>query len=371
MLAVSLLILSLGCCLVCSDPLPVPWTKLTFVGKMGLWKGDGPSNPSDSSRLQEIYGAEWNSILNSMWQAFLEKYKRVYDSKLEEERRLGIFTENFIRISEHNLLFEKGEVSYSMGINAFSDKTNSELDVLRGFRHSSKASRSGSQYIPFDAAPPAEVDWRTKGAVTPVKNQGDCGSCWAFSATGGIEGQHYLATGKLVSLSEQQLVDCSSSNDGCDGGLMDLAFEYVKEHKGIDTEVHYPYVSGNTGYARQCSFDPKYAAVNVTGYVDIPEGQELLLQQAVGFHGPISVGINAGLPSFMAYESGIYSDHRCNPHDLDHGVLVVGYGVDNGVPYWLIKNSWGEDWGENGYVRILRNHNNLCGVATMASYPLM
>ncbi|GAA57852.1 cathepsin L, partial [Clonorchis sinensis] len=162
MLAVSLLILSLGCCLVCSDPLPVPWTKLTFVGKMGLWKGDGPSNPSDSSRLQEIYGAEWNSILNSMWQAFLEKYKRVYDSKLEEERRLGIFTENFIRISEHNLLFEKGEVSYSMGINAFSDKVIFIFSPIDAFRQTA----NWMYYAAFAIVPRLQDQGRSTSLLT-------------------------------------------------------------------------------------------------------------------------------------------------------------------------------------------------------------
>ncbi|KER30373.1 hypothetical protein T265_13188, partial [Opisthorchis viverrini] len=311
MLAVSLLILSWGCCMVCSDPLPVPWRRLTLVGKLGSWKGDGSSYPSDSSRLEKIYGAEWNSTLNNMWQTFMTKYRRVYRSKYEEEQRLGIFTENFIRISEHNVLFENGQVTYSMGINEFSDKTRSELAVLRGFRHSVETPRSGSPYIPLNVSPPSEIDWRTKGAVTPVKNQGNCGSCWAFSATGGIEGQHFMATGQLVSLSEQQLVDCSSRNHGCNGGLMDLAFEYVKESKGIDTELHYPYVSGTTGYAKQCSFDAKYAAVNVTGYIDIPEGKELLLQQAVGIHGPVSVAINAGRSSFWAYEFHVRRYHDC------------------------------------------------------------
>lgn len=301
-------------------------------------------------------------------------YNRNYIDASEHERRFRIFADNFARISKHNVRFIQGQVSYTMGINEFSDKTDEELRKLRCFSGGLNTSRDGSKYIAVAAPPPSEIDWRIKGAVTPVKNQGNCGSCWAFSATGAIEGQNFLATGNLVSLSEQQLVDCSSEygNNACNGGLMDNAFKYVRDSYGIDTEASYPYISGETGAANPtCRFNLKEAVVRVTGYIDLPGGQESELKSAVGHHGPISVAINAGLPTFMSYKSGVYSDEQCSPDGLDHGVLLVGYGEENGIPYWLIKNSWGPHWGENGYVKILRNHNNLCGVASMASYPLM
>ncbi|KAG5443671.1 Cathepsin L [Clonorchis sinensis] len=254
------------------------------------------------------------------------------------------------------------------------EKTKEEFGRLLGFRGLRNTSRANSKYITIAAEPPASIDWRSTGAVTPVKDQGQCGSCWAFSATGAIEGQHFMATKQLVSLSEQQLVDCSShfGNFGCSGGWMDNAFKYVKHTHGITTETKYPYISGETGTPNpQCEFHGQAIAATVTGIVDLPRSNEFALKQAVGLHGPISVAIHASLESFMGYKSGVYSDEECSSDQLDHAVLVVGYGEENGIPYWLIKNSWGFDWGEMGYVKIRRNHHNLCGVATKASYPLM
>nr|ABK91809.1 cathepsin L-like proteinase precursor [Clonorchis sinensis] len=360
--------------LVPGDSFTVQWRKLAPAQKVSFWKGASPLTSLDSMHMQDVIGVDWNFTLSSIWKHFMTTYKRNYIDPSEHERRFKIFANNFVRISKHNVRFIQGQVSYTMGINEFSDKTDEELKRLRCFRGSLNASRDGSKYITIAAPPPSEIDWRNKGAVTPVKNQGNCGSCWAFSATGAIEGQNFLATGNLVSLSEQQLVDCSSEygNNACNGGLMDNAFKYVKDSNGIDTEASYPYVSGETGDANPtCRFNLKEAVVRVTGYIDLPRGQVSELKQAVGHYGPISVAINAGLPSFMSYKSGVYSDDQCSSDDLDHGVLLVGYGEENGIPYWLIKNSWGPHWGENGYVKILRDHNNLCGVASMASYPLI
>ncbi|VEL24902.1 unnamed protein product, partial [Protopolystoma xenopodis] len=223
---------------------------------------------------------------------------------------------------------------------------------------------------------PESVDWRSAGAVTPIKDQGRCGSCWAFSSTGALEGQHFRKTGILAGLSEQQLVDCSSAygNMGCQGGLMDKAFQYVKDNNGIDDEKSYPYESGKTGEASDvCKFEEQFVAAKVTGFVDLPSKDERKLKEAVANVGPISIAINSGLLSFPHYKHGIYDDPDCqgDPTDLDHGVLLVGYGSENGTDYWLIKNSWGTSWGEDGFVRIRRDHRNLCGVTTAPSYPLV
>ncbi|TGZ66234.1 hypothetical protein CRM22_005421 [Opisthorchis felineus] len=348
--------------------------QLTSVQKFTEWKAAGHLSLLDAYYLYNILGDKWNVTLNGVWENFVKKYKREYTGPVEQARRFRIFTENFIRINQHNVRYIQGDTFYTMGINRFSDRTKEEFKRLLGFRGLRNTSRANSKYITIAAEPPSSVDWRTTGAVTPVKDQGQCGSCWAFSATGAIEGQHFMATKQLVSLSEQQLVDCSShfGNFGCSGGWMDNAFKYVRHTHGINTETIYPYISGETGAPNpQCKFHGEAIAATVTGIVDLPSGNEFALKQAVGLHGPISVAIHASLESFMGYKSGVYSDEECSSDELDHAVLVVGYGEENGIPYWLIKNSWGFDWGELGYVKIRRNHHNLCGVASKASYPLM
>lgn len=231
----------------------------------------------------------------------------------------------------------------------------------------------GSAWLPpCNVDIPAAVNWVTEGYVTPVKNQGQCGSCYAFSTTGSLEGQVFKKTGKLPQLSEQNILDCSKSygNMGCRGGWMDFAFKYIRDNKGIDSENGYPYYARELGY---CYYRANYNIACDSGYVDLPQGDENALKTAVATIGPISVAIDATHRSFQSYRSGVYYEPACGNtlRSLDHAVLVVGYGSEGGYDYWLVKNSWGTSWGEGGYIKMARGYNNMCGVATKPSYPLL
>jgi cathepsin L len=292
-------------------------------------------------------------------------------SNVEESVRRAIWESNLKIVQEHNLEADLGLHTYWLGMNAYADMTNAEFNrVMNGFNATRQASRN-RQTFTFDPSLelPDTVDWRTKGYVTPVKDQGQCGSCWAFSTTGSLEGQHFAKTGELVSLSEQNLVDCSKKqgNMGCNGGLMDYAFTYIKENNGIDTEKSYPYQARD----EKCRFKAADVGATDTGFVDVKAKDEAALQQAVATVGPISVAIDASHSSFQLYKRGVYNEPRCSQTQLDHGVLAVGYGADttSGADYWLVKNSWGTSWGDQGYIMMTRNKNNQCGIATASSYP--
>lgn len=223
---------------------------------------------------------------------------------------------------------------------------------------------------PKNVEMPLQVDWRDQGAVTPIKNQGQCGSCYAFAAIGALEGQQFRNSGQLISFSEQNLVDCSGheGNSGCDGGLVDRAFQYMHENMGIDTEDSYPY----TGVSGSCQYSPSSSPIRVKGFVDLPKGDEIKLAEAVATIGPVAVAIDASQRSFQFLGKGVYSDDNCSSETLDHAVLVVGYGTEeDGTAYWLAKNSWGTIWGDEGYFKVARNRDNHCGLASMASYPLL
>ncbi|XP_067686064.1 cathepsin L-like [Haliotis asinina] len=305
--------------------------------------------------------------LTAEWNLFKEKYNKQYEESVETQRAF-IFEKNLAYIHKHNLEADKGMHSYRLGVNEYTDLAHEEfIKIMNGYRMDLKTPNSRVYSNDSVSELPTHVDWRTKGYVTPVKNQKACGSCWAFSSTGSLEGQHFKKSGKLVSLSEQNLVDCSrkEGNMGCGGGLMDQAFKYIKVNKGIDTEASYPYKARDG----KCRFKRADVGATDTGAVDIKKDSEESLQHAVAQVGPISVAIDASHPSFQSYQSGVYDEVACSSRMLDHGVLAVGYGVEGGRDYWLVKNSWGETWGMQGYIMMSRNKNNQCGIATQASYP--
>ncbi|KAF6726277.1 Cathepsin L [Oryzias melastigma] len=315
------------------------------------------------------------SLEDLEFHAWKLKFGRTYSSPVEEAQRRQIWLNNRKLVLVHNILADQGIKSYRLGMTYFADMENEEYKrlITQGCLGSFNASlpRRGSAFfrLPENTDLPATVDWRDKGYVTDVKDQKACGSCWAFSATGSLEGQTFRKTGKLVSLSEQQLVDCSGDfgNMGCMGGLMDDAFRYIQSNGGIDTEESYPYEAED----RDCRYRPDAVGATCTGYVDVNSGDEDALKEAVATIGPISVGIDASHSSFQFYESGLYDEPDCSSSELDHGVLAVGYGSENGQDYWLVKNSWGLSWGDQGYIKMARNKSNQCGISTAASYPLV
>jgi len=307
----------------------------------------------------------------STWELFKAVHEKVYESKAEDSLRQKIFNENVARIEEHNKKYETGKVNFDLAVNRFTDMLQSEVGALmKGLPPSDNAPSKSVFVADKVAVLPDTVDWRDKGIVTAVKDQGNCGSCWSFSTTGTLEGQHALSTGNLVSLSEQQLVECDDFiNSGCNGGWPYLALTYIKNNGGIESEEDYPYLSTDMiPIVRTCSFDSSKVAATATGYVNVASGDEDALKEAVASIGPISVLIDANHFTFMNYNSGIYSNPRCSTTELDHAVLAVGYGTDNGEDYWLVKNSWNTSWGEEGYIKMARNQNNMCGIATKACY---
>jgi len=300
---------------------------------------------------------------------FMHQHKKSY--RPEEFRyRFRVFQNNLDLIDNHN---SKPNNRHVLAMNQFGDLTTEEfrsmflgLKVPVGYVHEAPVNAHNRILIQH-AKLPSSLDWRDKGVVSEVKDQQMCGSCWAFSTTGSVESCHKLAGGDLVSLSEQNLVDCSSDygNQGCNGGLMTSAMDYIIANKGVDTEKSYPYKATDG----DCQFKSTNVGATIKKYINVQAGDEGDLLQQIQ-KGPVSVAIDAGHYSFQFYRHGVYDESNCSPTNLDHGVLLVGYGSDDeGNEYWIVKNSWGTSWGMDGYILMARNKDNQCGIATMASRP--
>ncbi|KAG0464996.1 hypothetical protein HPP92_019160 [Vanilla planifolia] len=311
-----------------------------------------------------------HNCLIDLFESWMAKHNKSYATFKEMVWRFNVFKDNLKHIDETN----KNRTNYWLGLNEFADLSHEEfkerfLGLKQSFSRREQAGYGNWREPMYENVEnlPKSVDWRKKGAVTAVKNQGACGSCWAFSTVAAVEGINQIRTGNLTSLSEQELIDCDKPfNNGCHGGLMDYAFQYIISSGGLHKEDDYPYLM------EEGTCDEKRGElqlVTITGYEDVPENNEASLLKALS-HQPVSVAIEASGRDFQFYTGGVF-DGPCGT-ELDHGVTAVGYGSSKGQDYIIVKNSWGPEWGEKGYIRIKRSTGKIeghCGINKMASYP--
>ncbi|KAK0578869.1 hypothetical protein LWI29_017543 [Acer saccharum] len=317
------------------------------------------------SRLLDV------ASISQKHEEWMSRHGRNYLDSAEKDMRFQIFKKNYKYVEKFN---NAGNNTYKLSINAFSDLTTEEfLASHTGFKMSpnprvSKTTTPYSNQNLTDDEVPESFDWRDQGAVTDIKYQGSCGCCWAFSALAAIESALKIKNGQLLDLSEQQLVDCDTNNYGCNGGIMDTAFKYIIENKGVAAETSYPYQESDGTCDQQKTTN---TAAQITGYEDVTSNNEQQLKIAV-HQQPVSIAISVG-EEFKSYGGGIFNGNCGNR--LNHAVTLVGYGqIEEGTKYWLIKNSWGTSWGENGYMRILRESSDPqghCQLAAKPSYPIV
>jgi len=324
-----------------------------------------------------VANAQTNSLVE-LFDEWVRDFRMAFASDAHRARVFSTWVENHKYIQTRNFL----NLTYTLGHNQFSGMTQAEYaeyNRLQSFDLTGRRLHLRN-LGDFEINVPASIDWVSLGAVTPVKDQGQCGSCWSFSTTGALEGAYSIKNGHLESFSEQQLVDCDNLSNGgrdhgCNGGLMDNAFAWVGKNNGLCTEQAYPYVSGTTKTAGTCT---QKSCTNVAGsdihsYVDVVPKSDAAMMEAVAKQ-PVSVAIEADQRDFQLYSSGVFTG-SCGTN-LDHGVLVVGYGSLNGVDYYKVKNSWSASWGSSGYIYLGRgsqfnNGAGQCGVLMQASYPVL
>ncbi|XP_075985097.1 C1 family peptidase 26-29-p [Anticarsia gemmatalis] len=342
------------------------------ISKCSSFPGPGNRHYATFNPMMEFVHPARDEHVHHEFDRFKRKHNKQYASAIEHEKRLNLFRQNLRFIYSHN----RARRSFRLAVNHLADRTDAELAALRGRRYSGP-----NQGLPFPYSEsllkveadklPTEYDWRLFGAVTPVKDQSVCGSCWSFGTTGAVEGALFLHNGNtLVRLSQQALVDCSwgFGNNGCDGGEDFRAYQWIMKH-GLPTEEDYGGYLGQDGY---CHIDNVTAVTKIKGWVNVTTNNENALRLAIFKHGPISVAIDAAHKTFSFYSNGVYYEPKCHNkvEELDHAVLAVGYGILKGQKYWLIKNSWSNMWGNDGYVLMATKDNN-CGVQAAPTYVLI
>ncbi|XP_077181972.1 cathepsin F [Paroedura picta] len=337
-------------------------SEVVQVVKLEHWEVFYPKAPAleaEDPFLEKRFLQNASIQLVSLFKDFLATYKKSYKNQRETERRFQIFAEN---LKKAQVIQELDQGTAEYGVTKFSDLTEEEFRTTYLNPLLAKVPHRPMKLatVPSDAAPSA-WDWRDYGAVTDVKNQGDCGSCWAFSVTGNVEGQWFLRKGSLVSLSEQELVDCDSLDEACGGGVPSNAYEAIERLGGLETEGDYSY----EGYAQKCGFSKDKVAVYINSSVAISRDENEIAAW-LAKNGPISIALNAFGMQF--YRKGVSHPFVlfCNPWMIDHAVLLVGYGTRGQTAFWAIKNSWGTEWGEQGYYYLYRG-NRVCGMNTMCT----
>jgi len=333
------------------------------------WPGPGHEHVYQMNPMKEFIH-NYDNHVRASFDDFIVKHNKWYNNKKEAEQRHVNFKHNMRFIHSKN----RQGLSYKLGVNHLADHSDAELRTLRGRIHDPNLKFNGGSEFNLKkeklSSIPDTLDWRLYGAVTPVKDQSVCGSCWSFGSVGSLEGTLFLHTGELVRLSQQALVDCSwgYGNNGCDGGEDFRVYQWMMKHGGIPTEDSYGPYLGQDGY---CHLDRASMALKIKGWVNVTSGDVDALKLAIANKGPISVAIDASHKSLSFYSNGVYYEPECNNDmdGLDHAVLAVGYGTIAGQDYWLVKNSWSTYWGNDGYVLMSRKNNN-CGVATAATYVI-
>lgn len=306
--------------------------------------------------LAAVVAAKPRDLSNYTFENYVQEFNKLYTSDIALQSRREVFNANLEQIKQINAAYNAGQLTFFADVNKFADLKEDEMKRFKGLSRSTKSSATLASLPHLNAADvPASLDWRTKNAVTAVKNQGGCGSCWTFSAAETLESHIAIKTGKLLTFSEQQIVSCAKNpqkcggTGGCEGATQELAFNYTRDAGGISLESSYPY----TGRDDACDASKVKPVATIDGYVRLDSNNASQLISALVTQGPIAISLAASGISFQFYSGGILSGGLCG-WDIDHAVQAVGYGVENNVGYWIVRNSWGPGWGESGFVRLYR-----------------